>query len=283
MTTLEDLLDVLQLEPIGDGRFLARHLDGGHGVVFGGQILAQALLAADRTVPGKQVLSMHTVFARGASPAEPLDLVVDTMHAGRALASVTVTASQGERLCARSLVVLHDPDPDLIRHAAEPPAVTPPEDLAPRSHGEGWWDIRVVDEVDVGDPDAVGPAELRVWTRFPGSPDDVATSQALLAYASDGFLIGTAMRPHAGVGQSMAHVSISTTVLTQTLSFHEPFQASEWLLLDQRSPYAGRGRSHGRAEVFAADGRLVASFTQDNMIRDFPAGQAPADGQRSKF
>ena len=78
------------------------------------------------------------------------------------------------------------------------------------------------------------------------------------------------MRPHEGVGQSMAHVSVATTVLTQTLTFHEPFQAADWLLLDQRSTYAGRGRSHGTAEVFAADGRLVASFTQDNMVRGMP-------------
>ena len=83
------------------------------------------------------------------------------------------------------------------------------------------------------------------------------------------------MRPHPGVGQALAHVTISTTVLTHTLSFHEPFDASQWLLLAQESPYAGRGRSYGRAHVFSADGRVVASFVQDNMIRDFPAGQAP--------
>jgi hypothetical protein len=137
------------------------------------------------------------------------------------------------------------------------------------------------DGVDLSDPEAIGPAELRVWTRFPGAPDDPAISQALLAYASDGFLIGTAMRPHAGVGQSMAHVSISTTVLTQTLSFHEQFSAADWLLLDQRSSWAGRGRSQGAGTVFTADGRLVASFTQVNMVRDFPAGQAPPAGQTS--
>ena len=97
-------------------------------------------------------------------------------------------------------------------------------------------------------------------------------NQALLAYASDGFLIATAMRPHEGIGQSMAHVSVATTVLTQTLTFHEPFRAGDWLLLDQRSTYAGRGRSHGAADVFTADGRLVASFTQDNMVRDIPPG-----------
>jgi acyl-CoA thioesterase II len=122
-----------------------------------------------------------------------------------------------------------------------------------------------------------------VWSRFPGSDETGVIGQALLAYATDGFLIGTAMRPHRGIGQSMSHVSISTSVLSHTLTFHEPVEAGAWHLLAHRSPYAGRGRSYGRADVFTADGRLVASFVQDNMIRAFPEGQQPAAGGRSKF
>lgn len=281
---MTSVLDALDLEELGEGRFRARHLDQGHGVVFGGQILAQVLVAATRAVPGKEVLSLHNVFARGASTGEPLELGVETVQSGRAFASVAVTASQAGRACAKAVVLLHAPDTDLIRHAdPAPTGIDGPEGLPSSDHGGGWWDIRVVGGVDVGDPDAVGPPELQVWTRFPDAPDDDLVSRALLAYASDGFLIGTAMRPHAGVGQSMAHVSISTTVLAQTIAFHEPFRASEWLLLDQRSSHAGRGRSHGEARVFTADGRLVASFTQENMIRDMPAAHAPAPGERSKF
>ena len=108
------------------------------------------------------------------------------------------------------------------------------------------------------------------------------TGQALLAFASDGFLIATAMRPHKGVGQALAHVTISTTVMAQTLSFHEPFRADEWLLLAHHSPYAGRGRSYGRADVFTEDGRLVASYAQENVIRNLPEGQRPPPGQRAK-
>lgn len=282
---LADLLSVLDLRPVGDGRFEADHLDEGHGVVFGGQLLAQSLLAATRTVRDKEVLSLHTVFARGASPAAPLEVEVEPMQAGRAFASVSVTTSQGAKACTRSVVLLHAPSPDLIRHAdPEPAAVAAgPDATAERPGGFDFWDIRIVGDVDIGDPDAIGPPELQVWSRFAGAPDDLPTSQALLAYASDGFLIATAMRPHAGVGQSMAHTAISTTVLDQTLTFHEPFSAGDWLLLDQRSRYAGRGRSYGTASVFAADGRLVASFTQSNMIRDFPEDQAPAAGERAKF
>lgn len=280
MTDLTDVLAVLDLSPAGDGRFQADSLDEGHGVVFGGQLLAQSVVAAARTMPTKEVKSLHTVFARGAAIGTPLDIEVEVLHEGRALGSASITIRQGDRLCTRSTALLHAPDPDLIRHQPDAPTVGDPGSLT-RSPTADWWDVRVVDGVDIADPELVGPAELDVWTSFPGAPDDPLTGQALLAYASDGFLIGTAMRPHAGVGQSMAHVSISTTVLSHTLTFHEPIDASRWLLLAHEAPYTGRGRGYGRAHVFQ-DGELVASYVQENMIRDFPEGQAPGSGLRAK-
>jgi acyl-CoA thioesterase II len=280
MTELADLLAVLDLTDAGGGHLTAGSLDEGHGVVFGGQLLAQALVAAASAMPDKQVKSLHTVFARGAAIGAPLDIDVEVLHQGRALGSASITVRQGDRLCTRSTALLHAPDPDLIRHQPDAPDGGDPEPLS-RAATADWWDVRVVDGVDISDPDLVGPAELGVWTRFPGAPTDPTLGQALLAYASDGFLIGTAMRPHAGVGQSMAHVSISTTVLSHTLTFHEPLDASRWLLLWHEAPYAGRGRGYGRAQVFQ-DGNLVASYVQENMIRDFPEGQAPAAGGRAK-
>ena len=281
MGDLGDLLAVLDLTPVGPGRYSARSLDEGHGVVFGGQLLAQTVVAAAAAMPDKEVKSLHTVFARGAAVADALDVDVEVLHQGRALGSASVTIRQGERLCTRSTVLLHTPDADLIRHQPTRPDVASPEQLARRPVAD-WWDLRIVDDVDISNPDLVGPAELGVWSRMPDAPDDLTTSQALLAYASDGFLIGTAMRPHAGVGQAQAHVTISTTVLSHTLTFHEPFAANRWLLLWHEGPYAGRGRGYGRAEVFDEDGVLVASFVQENMIRAFAEGQAPAAGERSK-
>ena len=88
-----------------------------------------------------------------------------------------------------------------------------------------------------------------------------------MAYSTDGFLIATAMRPHAGVGQAQAHVTLSTGVLSHTLTFHERCPAAEWHLLQQWSSYAGHGRSYGRGDIFRQDGQLAASFVQDAMIR----------------
>ena len=283
VSELSGLLDVLKLEEVEPGRYRAQNFGEGPGmVVFGGQLLAQAVVAAATVDPGKEVKSLHTIFARGAAIDKALDVDVDVMQSGRAFASATVTFSQEGRLCCRSLALLSAAEPDLIRHALPLPVTDGPEQAAASSHGGSWWEIRTVDGVDISDPDAVGPAELSVWIRFPGAPDDLTTNRALLAYATDGFLIGTAMRPHPGVGQALSHVTISTTVLTHTLTFHEPFDAGSWLLLAQESPYAGRGRSYGRGNVFTEDGRLVASFVQENMIRDFPEDQRPQAGERSR-
>jgi acyl-CoA thioesterase len=281
---LSELLGVLDLEPVGEGRFRAQNFSAGPGgVVFGGQLLAQSIVAGATIDPAKEVKSIHTVFARGGALDTPLDIEVEAMHTGRALASATVTVRQGERLCTRSLVLLSAVEPDLIRHGVGVPAVAGPAE-APAGPGEGdFWEVRIVDGVDLSDPAAVGPAELFVWVRFPGAEAQGVRGQALLAYATDGFLIATAMRPHEGIGQAMSHVSISTSVLSHTLTFHEPIDASGWHLLAHESPYAGRGRSYGRANIFGPGGEVVASFVQDNMIRDFPEGQRPKAGERSSF
>ena len=284
MAELKELLEVLDLEPVGEGRFRAQNFsEGPGGVIFGGQLLAQSIVAGGTIDPTKEVKSIHTVFARGGDLSKPLDIEVEAMHTGRALASAAVTVRQGERLCTRSLVLLSAVEPDLIRHGVDVPPVGDPEET-PRSSPEGsFWEVRVVGEVDISDPAAVGPPELFVWVRFPGAEAQGVVGQALLAYATDGFLIGTAMRPHEGVGQALSHVSISTSVLSHTLTFHEPVDAAQWHLLAQESPYAGRGRSYGRANIFSADGQVVASFVQDNMIRDFPEAQRPKEGERSRF
>lgn len=264
-TSFDDVVAALDLEPVGQGRFRAANIPGPGQVVFGGQILAQTIVAAARTVPGKEVRSVHTVFAKGASPDEGLDIEVEPMSEGRAVASATVTVRQGERLCSRSLVLFSVAEPDLIRHEPAMPDVDGP--INPRPSHEPWWELAIVGDVDFTDPTLTGPAELPVWTRVPESVEDPAINQALLAYATDGFLIATAMRPHEGVGQAQAHRSISTSVLTHTLTFHEPVRAHAWHLLAHESPYAGRGRAYGRAHVFTEDGRLVASYVQESLLR----------------
>jgi acyl-CoA thioesterase len=265
MFTIEAFLDALTLEPAGEDHYRASNIPSEHNVVFGGQLLAQSVMAGLAGQEAKTVKTIHTVFARAASPEAPLDITVERMHGGRSVASSTVTISQSDQICTRSLVLLSADEPDVIRHADTPRSSSSPDDADVRSSGA--WEISIVGAVDVNDPELVGPPELDVWVRFVGAPDDPATDQALVAYSTDGFLIGTAMRPHLGVGQSQAHRTLSTGVLSHTLTYHEPCPASEWHLIQQWSSYAGHGRSFGRGDIFRADGQLAISFIQDAMIR----------------
>ena len=267
MSTIDAFLEALTLEPVGEDRYRATNLPSPHGVVFGGQLLAQSIMAGLAGQDGKAVKTIHTVFARGASHEAPLEITVERMHAGRSVASSTVTITQDDQICTRSLILLERGRGR--HHSSRRPAPLygePRRRRRPR-RGEGAWEIGIVGDVDISDPELVGPPDLDVWVRFAGAPDDPATDQALVAYSTDGFLIGTAMRPHAGVGQAQAHRTLSTGVLSHTLTYHERCPAAEWHLLEQRSTYAGHGRSYGRGEIFRSDGELAASFVQDAMIR----------------
>lgn len=267
MTGIDAFLDALTLEQVGPDQYRAANLVSEHRVVSGGQLLAQSVIAGLAGQEGKSLKTIHTVFARAASPDAGLELSVERLHTGRSVAASTVTVSQGGELCTRSQVLLSAEEPDTIRHADPPRSRSTPDEVAAHVRRSGAWELGVVGEVDLSDPDEVGPPELEVWARFAGAPDDPATDQALVAYSTDFFLIGTAMRPHPGVGQAQAHRTLSTGVLSHTLTYHERCPASQWHLIEQRSTYAGHGRSYGRGEIFRTDGQLAASFVQDAMIR----------------
>ena len=264
------ILNSLILEQTGESSYRGPSVPSEvRPVVFGGQLMGQMIVAATTRLPGKTVRSLHAIFARAGTVTQPVDLEVDVMHSGRALGSVSVTARQGDRLLSRGLLLLDAGEPDLIRHSEPKPAVAGPEATEKPKPWEEGAEVRIVDAVDLMTPEVTGPPELYVWTRFSHAPDDQAVHQALLSWYTDPFLIASALRPHDGVGQAMAHDTISTGVITHTLSFHEPVDATRWLLLANRSIYAGHGRTYGMGQVFTEDGQQVASYVQDNLVRAF--------------
>lgn len=270
-----NLPGAFDLEAVGDGRFRASSIGDPevHDVVFGGQILAQLILASEAAGGGKDLSSLHTVFSRVATITKPLEIDVEVFHDGRTASSQAITVHQGDRICARALALRQAPAADLIRHQHEAPRAPAPGDckpVEPRGLVVAGTEVRIAGAADTWDASSpTGPPELDVWIRPPGDPaQSEAVSQALLAYATDGFLIGAAMRPHDGVGQEMAHRSLMTGVVTHTLEFHEPVPAGAWLLMSQESTFSGRGRAFGRAQVFDESGVLVASFSQESIIRD---------------
>jgi acyl-CoA thioesterase II len=276
MAEVPDLVAALEMTPAGPHRFTAGNVQGGErGMVFGGELIAKMLVAAGRHDGTKPVKSAHGLFGRTVQVTEDVEIDVDVLHSGRTFASATVSLSQGSRECARSLVLLSEPEDDIIRHALPMPAVDGPDEAVPYADPNSWREVRTVGGVDINDENTVGPADVPLWMRFPGAPDDRLVAQGLLAHATASYLIGTAMRPHEGVGQSLSHRTISTGIIGHTISFHDDFDPHQWLLIRNESPFAGRGRAFGSGGVFTQDGQLVASFSQEAMIRHFAGGDAP--------
>jgi len=268
---LDELVDTLHIQRLDDQRFTGGHATSiGGRVVFGGQLLAQMIMAAAGSVPDKTVKSLQAVFVRSASPEHPVTFDVEVMHSGRLYASTTVSVSQGDRLCARALVLLDAADVELARHAAPFPDVGGPDSAGPLRPGLGGAEMRFVGGVNLDDPDDVGPPELDVWTRFRGAPDDDALNRALLAFATEPLFFAASLRPHAGLRQAAVYSEVIPAVITHSVYFHAPVRASEWMLLHLTSPHLGRGRIYGHGSVFDVDRQLVASANQENQLR--PSG-----------
>jgi acyl-CoA thioesterase len=265
---MSDRPAVLRVTDLGDGRWTAPNPESdpeGRDVVFSGQLLAQMILASQGAVEGdKQVKSVHAIFARaGKYSAGPIELAVETMHAGRAWASTTVTATQGDRLLSRGLVLLHALEPDLFRHGPAMPDVPGPDECAPGEAGVVFpgAEVRYVDGGDASAP------IVMAWVRAAQSFDSAAANQAVIAWSQPGMIIGAAFRSHADVDLRDAHRSISTGVISHTTHFHDDADAGDWLLMVHEGSYAGRGRIFGQGSVFTRDGTLVSTFAQDSMAR----------------
>jgi acyl-CoA thioesterase len=286
---VEDFADCLELEAAGEGTWRGRSLrEIGEGdVVFGGQMAAQLLVAGATVDPAKTVKSLQVLFGRAAVRSDPVTFGVEPLQGGRTFASATVTAAQHGVVCARALVLLSAGEPDLVRHDAPMPQVPPPDECpnwdAYTVGSERTWVggrlLRVVGGVDTSDPEGVHEPRLCVWTRGRRLGADPVRHQAYVAFATAGPNIGVAMLPHRGLGTVEAHRTVSTGIMAHDVVFHDRLDAEAWLLMAFESPSAAGGRSFGRGDVFAEDGRLVASFTQSNMIR--PMGARPAGGGRT--
>ena len=260
--------DMLKLEELGPGKYRVHQPEEqaeGRDVVFGGQLLAQTLMAADKANGGtKDIKSIHSIFARAGTYTQPIDLLVETMQSGRTWASHSISAVQNDRLLCRSLVLSSIDDPDLMRHGLRMPAATPP----------GLKPLRVLSfkgavTTEAGSAErSDGVPRNQYWHRYDGKFDSLAAHQAILAWATNSEPLVLAMRAHPeSVSISQAHRTLSTGVIGHTINFHERFDIASWLLVCQEATYAGRGRTHARGDVFTEDGRLVATFSQDGMAR----------------
>ena len=275
---VDDLIALLDLEPIEVNIFRGQSPDEDRQRVFGGQVAGQALVAASRTVEGMGVHSLHAYFLRPGDPSVPILFEVDRLHDGRSFTTRRVVAIQHGKAIFNLSASFHVHEDGFDHQDPMPADVPEPESLpdfktrwAPWADKLGDWyelprpiDMRYVDWTPPDRKEPLPPRQ-RVWLRADGAlPDDPVLHTCVLTYASDMTLLDTTLLPHGGTYMSDG---IQMASLDHAMWFHRPFRADGWLLYDQDTPSASDARGLARGIVYAEDGSLVASVVQEGLIR----------------
>jgi acyl-CoA thioesterase len=278
-----ELVEMLDVRPEADGLYVSTaRADHRRPVVEGSQILGQAIVAAGRHTPGRRVVSSQMAFLRAADARFPIGLRLDELSAGRTFTCLSVKATQRDRLCASGILLLDVTAEDVVRHSVPAPEIAGPYDCEAYDMSVTGRDVRVVDGAYTNDPGApVGPPVIDAWVRFREVPDDPPLHAGLLAQFTGHMSIAAGLRPHAGIGQLQSHRTLSTAVNAIALSVHGPIRADRWMLYHHESIFAGDGMTHSACRVHDGQGRLLASFSVDAMVRRFAAGSGAADERTS--
>ncbi len=279
--SVDDLLGALDLERIELNIFRGLVPQVGRQRVFGGLVVAQALVAAARTVEGRAPHSLHAYFILPGDPAQPIVYEVERVRDGRSFTTRRCIAVQAGRTIFDLFASFHVDEPGLD-HQAPMPDVPGPDDLPGEAEiearygamlppalknwfkGERAIELRPCDlgRYDKSRPPA--PAQ-NVWIRATKPlPDDPALHRAVLAYASDLSLIDVTLAAH---GRSLFEPEFSAASLDHAIWFHRPFRIDDWLLYAQDSPSTSGARGLARGLLFDRAGRLVATVMQEGLVR----------------
>ncbi len=275
-----ELIELLDLEQGAENVFLGRDAVSARQRVFGGQVLAQALTAAYRTVPEVRVAhSLGAYFLRAGVAGTPIRYTVERTRDGGSFSSRRIVADQADRVIFTMVCSFHELEPGLDHADLTPAGVPAPEDCPPlsavlgarsRRAVEAWqqeWGVletRFASDTSALSAAGHSDAAMKLWVRAESPiPDDPQLHQAFLAYASDLTLLAVSTVPHpvdfAGPGMQVASIDHS-------MWFHRPSRADEWLLYDQVSPSASSGLGFSFGRLFSG-GRLAASCAQEGLIR----------------
>ncbi len=277
-----ELIELLSLERLEDNLFRGQSRDIGTKYVFGGQVLGQALSAAQQTMlQPRDAHSLHAYFLRAGDIDAPIVYHVDRTRDGGSFSVRRVTAIQHGQVIFFCAASFHEQE-DGGEHQLSMPEVPKPEDIEPTpalapevfaklpTKVQRWLDrmgpfeFRHVYPRDELKPPKRPPFQ-QVWFRLSQRVGDAPElHRALLAYASDFHLLGTTTFPH---GISYYQPNVQMASLDHAMWFHRPFRADEWLLYSLDSPTAQGGRGLARGLVYDRDGRLVASTAQEGLIR----------------
>ncbi len=292
---LKDLIDLLTLERLDTNLFRGQSHDIGTHRVFGGQVLGQALAAANNTVEDRAAHSLHAYFLRKGDHTSPIIYEVDRQRDGRSFSSRRVVAIQHGRPILNLAASFQRPEEGLEHQSSMPQVPTPErlkdvteyrqELLERRAEGaqsrdgadeaklprylfhERPFEFRPVQLPQFIDPEPREP-RANIWFRTTGRlPDDDDLHRNMLAYVSDYYLIGTATRPH---GYSVFSAELQLASLDHALWFQRPFRVDEWLLYSIESPSASGARGLSRGQIFRQDGALAAVVAQEGVMRVWP-------------
>jgi len=279
---LDELLQLLKLEKIEENIFRGNSQDLGFGNVFGGQVLGQALSAATQTVSeDRSAHSIHAYFMRPGDPTKPIVYDVDCIRDGKSFTTRRIVAIQKGRAIL-SMSASFQIDESGFEHQDSSPEVPGPEGLM----SEVEMARQVKDKIPAAIRNKIlcaKPIEIRpvnpmnpfapkkessdryVWFKaIHKMPDDLSVHKYMLAYASDFGLVSTSLRPH---GKTFWDPKIQVASLDHTMWFHRDFRMDDWLLYVIRSSSASKARGLNHGSIFTRDGRLVASTTQEGLIR----------------
>ena len=277
MADTHELLDILDLEAIDLDLYRGLTPGEGHRRIYGGQVVAQALAAAYRTIEGRHCHSLHSYFIRPGDPKVPILFQVDRARDGGSFAVRRVTAIQHGKQIFNLAASFQTPETG-FEHQLQMPEPPDPESLLneeqlrakagldPASRRIWPVELRPCDPPPPGFKGKLPPIDM-CWfraRRSVGGVDDVPVNQCALAYASDMTLLDTSLRPH-GVDWDSGRLQVAS--LDHALWFHHPSDFSQWHLYVQDSPSASGGRGFNRGSIFDQSGKLVASATQEALIR----------------
>jgi len=280
---LDVLLDLLDLDEVEQDVFIGHHPDKVWSRTFGGQLVAQAIVAAGRTAGERTIHAVNAHFVRGGDPKRPIEYRVERHRDGRAFANRTVTALQDDQELFVMLAAFQEYGKGL-EHSAALPEVPDPETL-PRVEASfaGFEDKlemfikapRPIDMRYTNDPAWIlkGTGERlnhnRVWMRTDGPlPDDPLIHVAALGYSSDTTVLDSILTTH---GLSWGLDRIVAATVNHSIWFHRPFRFDDWALYATESPVAAGSRGLATGRFYSRSGELLATTVQEGMIRHFPA------------
>lgn len=279
---LSDLLELLSLEKIEHGIYRGQSQDLGFKALFGGQVMGQALSAAQNTVDAdRMVHSLHSYFLLPGDAQKPVIYDVEVIRDGRSVSTRRVKAIQNGKAIFYMTASFQQyaegfDHQDKMPEVAGPEGIASfqdyiaereaffPEPIRAKFMAEKPIDIRPVQAYDWAKPKAI-PPQCDMWIKTTGNlPDDLRTHMYMLAYTSDYHFLPTSLYPH---GASHWHQNIQIATIDHAMWFHRPFRFDDWLLYSMESPSASNGRGLVRGKIFNQQGELVASTVQEGVIR----------------